>query len=99
MAVCHVLPGGVPDLHGMVGKIFNQLLKESIDQSWYSKVADFFGNKVRGVGFFGVSVKLGKTGKPEFKSGIDGKELNYIADRAFSDSKGLIFLLNDLHGA
>lgn len=63
MAVCHVLPGGASDLHGMVGKIFNQLLKESIDQSWYSKVADFFGDKVRNVGFFGVSVRLGKNWK------------------------------------
>ncbi len=41
---------------------------------------------------------LGNAGKPRFKPIIRRRKLNYVIDRAFSGSKGLILLLNGLHG-
>ncbi len=41
----------------------------------------------------------GNAGNPRFKPIIRRRKLNYVIDRAFSGSKGLISLLNGLHGS
>ena len=97
MAACHVLLGGAQDLNGMVGKIFNQLLKESIDQPWYTKATEFFGDRIRSMGLFGISVELD----------LKEKDLSSIAAN-FSPSirdfikktgkKGLLLVLDDING-
>ena len=58
VAGCHVYLGGVHDLHEMARRTFDRLLKDSIDRPWYRHVAQFFGDRVRKVGLFGVSVEL-----------------------------------------
>ena len=55
---CHVYLGGVHDLHEMARCTFDRLLKDSIDRPWYRQVLEFFGDRVRKVGLFGVSVEL-----------------------------------------
>ena len=55
---CHVYLGGVRDLHEMAGRIFDRLLKDSIDRPWHRQVLEFFGDRVRKIGLFGVSVEL-----------------------------------------
>ena len=42
----------------MMRKIFDQLLKESLDKPWHKKAAEFFGNRIRSVSLFGITVEL-----------------------------------------
>ena len=58
MAGCHVFLGGTRNLNEMMRKIFDKLLKESIDKPWYKKTTELFGNRIRSFGLFGVNVEL-----------------------------------------
>ena len=55
---CHVFLGGVQGLREMLRRSFDRLLKESIDRPWHRQVREFFGNRVRQVGLFGVTLEL-----------------------------------------
>lgn len=55
---CHVFLGGVHDLKEMLRRTFNRVLKESIDKPWHGQIREFFGNHVRRVGMFGISLEL-----------------------------------------
>ncbi len=52
----HVFLGGVRSLHEMARRIFDRLLKDSLDRPWYESIKSFLGNHVRQVGIFGLSV-------------------------------------------
>lgn len=56
MLAIHVLLGGVSTLEEMVRHILDQLLKEAKTQKWYENVAQLFGNHIRQVGLFNISV-------------------------------------------
>ncbi len=55
---CHVFLGGVQDLGEMLRRTFDRLLKESIDRPWRQQMLKFFGDRVRQVGLFGVTLEL-----------------------------------------
>ena len=55
---CHVLLGSVRELNEMVGKILEQLIKESSNKPWHQQLKDFVGNKVQKVGLFGITLEL-----------------------------------------
>lgn len=97
MAGCHVLLGGAQDLHGMMRKIFDKLLKESIDQPWHKKATEFFGNRVRKVGLFGITLELN----------LQEQDLSALAQnfgpsiREFIEKtgkQGLLLILDDING-
>ena len=58
VAGCHVSLGGVRGLQEMLRRTFNRLLKESRDKPWHGQIREFFGNHVRKVGMFGISLEL-----------------------------------------
>ena len=58
VAGCHVFLGGVQDLKEMLRRTFDRLLKESMDKPWHEQIKNFFGNNVRRVGLFGVTLEL-----------------------------------------
>ena len=58
VAGCHVFLGGVQGLQEMLRRTFNRLLKESMDKPWHGQIREFFGNHVRKVGMFGISLEL-----------------------------------------
>ena len=58
VAGCHVFLGGVEDLKEMLRRTFDRLLKESMDKPWHEQIRIFFGNRVRKVGLFGVTLEL-----------------------------------------
>ena len=58
VAGCHVLLGGVEDLKEMLRRTFDRLLKESMDKPWHEQIKEFFGNHVRKVGLFGITLEL-----------------------------------------
>ena len=97
MAGCHVFLGGAQDLNGMMRKTFDQLLKESIGQSWHEKATEFFGNRIRSVGLFGITLELD----------LQEKDLSDLAQnfgpsiREFikkTDKQGLLLILDDING-
>lgn len=55
---CHVFLGGVQDLGQALRRTFERLLNESTDKPWHAKLRDFFGDRVRKVGLFGVTLEL-----------------------------------------
>ena len=58
VAGCHVFLGGVEDLKEMLRRTFDRLLKESMDKPWHEQIKKFFGNHVRKVGLFGITLEL-----------------------------------------
>ena len=58
VAGCHVFLGGVDDLKEMLRRTFDRLLKESMDKPWHEQIKKFFGNHVRKVGLFGITLEL-----------------------------------------
>ena len=98
VAGCHVSLGGVHDLHEMARRTFDRLLKDSIDRPWYRHVASFFGDRVRKVGLFGVSVELAlsnddlRTISDNFVHSIR-QLLNTVADKS-----SLLLILDDING-
>lgn len=52
----HTFLGGVSSLDEMTRRVFDRLLKESIGQTWHNKIREFFGNHIKQVGLFGVSL-------------------------------------------
>jgi len=58
VAGCHVFLDGVEDLKEMLRRTFDRLLKESMDKPWHEQIKNFFGNHVRKVGLFGVTLEL-----------------------------------------
>ena len=58
VAGCHVFLGGVEDLNEMLRRTFDRLLTESMDKPWHEQIRNFFGNHVRQVGLFGITLEL-----------------------------------------
>ena len=58
VAGCHVFLGGVENLKEMLRRTFDRLLKESMDKPWHEQIKEFFGNHIRKVGLFGISLEL-----------------------------------------
>lgn len=55
---CHVYLGGAHDLQEMTRRTFDRLLKDSIERPRHHQILEFFGDRIRKVGLFGVSVEL-----------------------------------------
>lgn len=54
----HVYAGGVQDLEGLLQRIFDRLLKDSIERPWHQQMRDSLGERVRSVGLFGATLEL-----------------------------------------
>ena len=55
---CHVFLGGVNDLGQMLRRTFECLLNESVDKPWRQQLQEFFGDRIRKVGLFGITLEL-----------------------------------------
>ena len=95
---CHVYLGGVHDLHEMAGRIFDRLLKDSIDRPWHRQVLEFFGDRVRKIGLFGVSVELALSGD-DLRT-IAGNFTRSVRElqRRMNPRTSLLLILDDMNG-
>ena len=98
-AGCHVFLGGVHTLEDMLRRTFDRLLKDSVDKPWHDAVRDFFGDRVRKVGVFGVTLELD----------IDRRDLSTLAadfvptvtrllERLKDRNATLLLILDDING-
>ena len=95
---CHVYLGGVRDVQQMARRTFDRLLKDSIDRPWHRQVVEFFGDRIRKVGLFGVSVELALSDRDlETIAGNFVRSIRQLLSRI--EEKGtLLLILDDING-
>lgn len=99
MIELHTFLGGVSSLEEMVRRIFDRLLKESVGTSWHGKVKSFFGNHIREVDLFGISVEFGAPAQDLRRMVHDfAPALRNLADRVKGEKKGVFLILDDING-
>jgi AAA+ ATPase superfamily predicted ATPase len=99
VAGCHVFLGGVRDLNEMVRRTFDRLLKESMDKSWHSRVKDFFGDYVREVGLFGITLELDLKGNDLSAITHDFiPSIRRLLNKLKGQKKSLLLILDDING-
>lgn len=95
---CHVYLGGVHDLQETARHVFNRLLKDSIDRPRHRQVLEFFGDRVRKIGLFGVSVELALNAA-DLRT-IAGNFVRSVREllRQMERRTSLLLILDDING-
>ena len=95
----HTFLGGVTSLEEMVRRVFERLLKESVDGHWFEKIRDFFGKHIRQVGLFDVSVEFRAPGE-ELQQLVRNfaPSLRGLMNRIQDETRGLLIILDDING-
>jgi len=93
----HVFLGGVSTLEEMVRRIVDQLLKEAQTQTWYDKIAQLFGNHIRQVGLFNISVTFAPPEK-DLRELVNKfpEALDKLLQRLEEEKAGLFIALDDV---
>lgn len=95
----HTFLGGVTSLEEMVRRVFDRLLKESVGTRWHDKIKRFFGNHIREVGLFGISVEFGAPTRELTRMVHDfAPALRNLVDRVKDEKTGLFLILDDING-
>ena len=85
VAASHAYLGGVGTLPGMLKATFERVLKDSVDRPWHDRMRGFFGDRVRRVGLFGVTLELN----------LSESDLSTIAGDFVTSMRGLFEQLQD----
>jgi len=95
----HTFLGGVSTLEEMVRRVFDRLLKESTGKTWHEKIRQFFGNHIRQVGLFGVSVEF-SGGEQELNRFVADflPALRNLMDKLKDEKKAIFLVLDDING-
>ena len=95
----HVFLGGVFTLEDMTHHIFEQILKETVDQKWFENIAQFFGKYVKEIGLLGISVSFSPPEK-DLKELVRRfpEALNNLLGRLKEQKRGLFIALDDING-
>jgi hypothetical protein len=95
----HTFLGGVTSLEEMARRIFDRLLKESVGTSWHEKVKKFFGNRIRQLDLFGISVEFGAPIQDLRRLVHDfAPALRNLVERVKDEKKGILLILDDING-
>ena len=99
IAGCHVFLGGIKDLQGMLKRVFNGLLTQNIDRPWHQAVRDFFGDRIRKIGLFGVTLELDLKSEDLDRLALDFvPTIMHFLDKIKNTRKGLFLVLDDING-
>ncbi|MCX7726621.1 MAG: ATP-binding protein [Chitinispirillaceae bacterium] len=95
----HVFLGRVTTLEEMVHHIFEQILKETKEQSWFKEIAGFFGKYIEEIGLFGISVRFSPK-EDDLKDLVRNfpLALNNLLTKLKGKKKGLFIALDDING-
>jgi hypothetical protein len=95
----HTFLGGVTSLEEMVRRIFDRLLKESIDKSWQKKIERFFGNHIREIGLFGISLEF-EVREEDLKRMVHDfvPSIRRLVEEVRDEKKSLFIILDDING-
>ena len=96
---CHVFLGGVQELNEVLRRTFDRVLKESTDKPWHKQVREFFGNHVRQVGLFGVTLELDLAERDLSTLAHDFvPTVMRLLDGIGEQKTGLFLILDDING-
>ena len=96
---CHVFLGGVQSLNEVLRRTFDRVLKESTDKPWHKQVRKFFGDRVRQVGLFGVTLELDLAERDLSTLAHDFvPTVNRLLDGIGEQKTGLFLILDDING-
>jgi len=95
----HIFLGGVTNLDELVRNIFEQLLKQTSQQKWFSKITGFFGNHIDQVGLFGISLSFNPP-KKELNDLVRyfPEALYNVLEKIKDEKKSLFLALDDING-
>lgn len=95
----HTFLGGVTSLEEMVRRVFDRLLKESVGKSWHGKIKQFFGNRIREVGLFGISMEF-EAATQDLKRMVHdfAPALRNLVEQVKDEKKGIFLILDDING-
>lgn len=95
----HTFLGGVGSLAEMVRRVFDRLLKESVEKAWFDRVKQFLGNRVREVGLFGITVEFGAAEQDLSRLLHDfAPALRQLAKQLEGQKKGIFLIFDDING-
>jgi len=95
----HTFLGGVTTLTEMVRRVFDRLLKESVDKTWHNDVRRFFGNHIRQVGLFGISLEFGPSQRDLQQIVHDfAPALHKLTQQLAREKKSIFIVLDDING-
>lgn len=93
----HTFLGGVSSLEEMARRVFDRLLKESIGTNWQTKIREFFGNHIKEVGLFGVSVEFGAPEKDLRRMVLDfAPALRNLIERLQGQKEAILLVFDDI---
>ncbi len=96
---CHVFLGGVHELAEMLRRTFDRLLKDSMDKPWHESIKSFFGNRIRKVGLFGVTLELNLAGDDLSVLAHDFvPSISQLLDQLKGQNEALLLILDDMNG-
>jgi len=95
----HIFLGGASTLEEMVHHIFEQILKETKGQPWYTNIKKFFGEYIREIGLFGISVSFNPP-EQDLRELVRKfpEALNNLLEEINKQKKGLFIILDDING-
>ena len=98
-AGCHVFLGGVHEVEEMLRRTFDRLLKDSMDKPWHESIKNFFGNRIRKVGLFGVTLELNLAGDDLSRLAHDFvPSITQLWDQLKGQNEALLLILDDMNG-
>ncbi len=95
----HVFNGGVDSLEEMVRRIFERLLRESLDKPWHAKVKNFLGNHIKQLDIFGLAVEFSASERDLTRAVNDFvPSLHNLLKQLEGAKKGILIILDDING-
>ncbi|GIX01411.1 MAG: hypothetical protein KatS3mg112_0348 [Thermogutta sp.] len=95
----HAFLGGVTALEETVQRIFDRLLKESSERTWFGKIKRLFKDHIRQVGLFGVTVEFAASETDLQRLVRDFvPSLGRVINELTGEVNALLLILDDING-
>ena len=95
----HTYLGGVTSLEELVRHVLEEVLRESRQQDWFERVVELFGDRIKQIGLFGVSVTF--DAPREELTGLARNFPDALGNLVVTMSEnrsGLLIILDDING-
>jgi len=95
----HVFLGRVTTLEGIVRHVFDQILKETKNESWFSNIKNLFGKYIENVDLFGISVSFSPP-NDQLKELVRNfpQALFNLLEKIKNTKSGILIILDDVNG-
>ncbi len=95
----HVHLGGAHTIEDFIAQIFDRLLKDNVSRTWFNRLKEIFGSRIRQVELFGVGVEFAPAEsdlaslRRAFPEALDG-----VIQQLRPKPEGLLLVLDDING-